>query len=119
MNLSDLLHDVRLSFTPASQASFGNLDEATSIALTAAIVQAVPFLWMVSIQGIDDHTAPRFDPLKPGLRSGRKALRTRQRNRRMLPPPKTAGSAKPLTKSMMSRPKGALSGSGVPKPWRA
>ena len=37
----------------------------------------------------------------------------------MLPPPKTAGSAKPLTKSMMSRPKGAFSGSGVPKPWRA
>ncbi|MER0497308.1 P2 family phage major capsid protein [Aeromonas hydrophila] len=73
MNLSDLLHDVRLSFTPASQASFGNLDEVTSMALTAAIVQAVPFLWMVSIQGVDDHTAPRFDPLKPGLRSGRKA----------------------------------------------
>lgn len=37
----------------------------------------------------------------------------------MLPPPNTAGSAKPFTKSMMSRPKGALSGSGVPKPWRA
>lgn len=37
----------------------------------------------------------------------------------MLPPPNTAGSAKPLTKSMISRPKGALSGSGVPKPWRA
>ncbi|MNE94805.1 hypothetical protein D3C80_1928150 [compost metagenome] len=37
----------------------------------------------------------------------------------MLPPPNTAGSAKPLTKSMSSRPNGALSGSEVPKPWRA
>ncbi|WP_323878655.1 P2 family phage major capsid protein [Aeromonas hydrophila] len=73
MNLSDLLRDVRLSFTPAPHASFGNLDDATSMALTAALVQAVPFLWMVSIQGVDDPTAPRFDPLKPGLRSGRKA----------------------------------------------
>jgi len=37
----------------------------------------------------------------------------------ILPPPNTAGSAKPLTKSMISRPNGAFSGSGVPKPWRA
>lgn len=37
----------------------------------------------------------------------------------MLPPPNTAGSAKPLTKSMISRPNGAFNGSGVPKPWRA
>ncbi|MCF7717920.1 P2 family phage major capsid protein [Aeromonas jandaei] len=73
MTLSDLLRDVRMSFAPAPQPSFGNLDNATSMALTAAILQAVPFLWMVSILGVDDPHAPRFDPLKPTLRSGRKA----------------------------------------------
>lgn len=73
MSLSDLLRDVRLSFAPAPQPRFGNLDTAAGLALTAAIVQATPFLWMVSILGVDDPHAPRFDPLKPALRSGRKA----------------------------------------------
>ncbi|WP_323971090.1 P2 family phage major capsid protein [Aeromonas hydrophila] len=73
MSLTDLLRDVRLSFAPAPQPSFGNLDNAASMALAAAIVQATPFLWMVSILGVDDPHAPRFDPLKPALRSGRKA----------------------------------------------
>jgi hypothetical protein len=36
----------------------------------------------------------------------------------ILPPPNTAGSAKPLTKSMISRPYGALSSMAAPKPWR-
>jgi hypothetical protein len=73
MSLSDLLHDMRMSFIAAPQPSFGNLDTLGSLALNAALVQAVPFLWMVSIVGGDDATSPRFDPLKPGLRSGRKA----------------------------------------------
>ncbi|WP_323974307.1 P2 family phage major capsid protein [Aeromonas hydrophila] len=73
MLISDLLRDMRMSFVPAPQACFGTLDPSTSSALSAAIVQATPFLSLLTVLGVDDPNAPLFDPIKAKLRTGRKA----------------------------------------------
>ncbi|GAB5994091.1 P2 family phage major capsid protein [Aeromonas enteropelogenes] len=73
MTLSDQLRDMRMSFAPLPQSSFGALNPTASSALSAAIVQASPFLNLVTHLGIDDPSAPLYDPIKETLRSGRKA----------------------------------------------
>ncbi|WP_421174882.1 P2 family phage major capsid protein [Aeromonas enteropelogenes] len=73
MTLSDQLRDMRMSFVPLPQSSFGSLNPTASSALSAAIVQATPFLNLMTHLGIDDPNAPLYDPIKETLRSGRKA----------------------------------------------
>ncbi|MGY3895142.1 P2 family phage major capsid protein [Aeromonas enterica] len=73
MTLSDLLRDMRMSFVPITQASFGTLNPTVSSALSAAIVQASPFLNLLTHLSVDDQSAPLYDPIKETLRSGRKA----------------------------------------------
>ncbi|WP_277622052.1 P2 family phage major capsid protein [Aeromonas salmonicida] len=70
--ISELLANMRMSFVPGTQSNFGNLDPSASGALRSAIVQATPFLELLTFLDVSDPTAPLFDPIKSGLRTGRK-----------------------------------------------
>ncbi len=70
--ISELLANMRMSFVPGTQSNFGNLDPSASGAMRSAIVQATPFLELLTFLDVSDPTAPLFDPIKSGLRTGRK-----------------------------------------------
>ncbi|MBP8173630.1 MAG: P2 family phage major capsid protein [Aeromonadaceae bacterium] len=70
--LSELLANVSMSFAPGKQSTFGNLDPSASGALRSAIVQATPFLELLTFLDVSDPHSPLFDPIKSGLRTGRK-----------------------------------------------
>lgn len=70
--ISELLANMRMSFVPGTQSNFGNLDPSASGALRSAIVQATPFLELLTFLDVSDPTAPLFYPIKSGLRTGRK-----------------------------------------------
>lgn len=70
--LSELLANMSMSFAPGKQSTFGNLDPSASGALRSAIVQATPFLELLTFLDVSDPHSPLFDPIKSGLRTGRK-----------------------------------------------
>lgn len=68
MNIHKVLNDFKMSMVKES----GMLDKEAGIALSSALQQSSYFLSAIRFLNVSDPSAPLYDPIKPGLRTGRK-----------------------------------------------
>ncbi|WP_270827873.1 MULTISPECIES: GPO family capsid scaffolding protein [Aeromonas] len=71
ISYTDLINNISILSMQVADKEF-RIDPTGSGLLRSAIVQATPMLELLTFLDVDDHTAPLFDPMTDGLRSGRK-----------------------------------------------
>lgn len=68
MNIHQILNDFKMSMIKEC----GMLDKEAGLALSSALQQSSYFLSAIRFLNVSDPSAPLYDPIKPGLRTGRK-----------------------------------------------
>ncbi|MFB2831809.1 P2 family phage major capsid protein [Aeromonas jandaei] len=68
MNINQVLNDFKMSMVKEN----GMLDKEAGVVLSSALQQSSYFLSAIRFLNVSDPSAPLYDPIKPGLRTGRK-----------------------------------------------